>query len=141
MLRPQLHQQSSVKSILPYKKPFLHGNGHGFNAVQLRPLATHPRKHGTIRAGLISDGIRTLIGSTDRDSINVKAVVTEQKTLGTLVSVTTGFDGFKDFIGRTFRLELVSAELDPSKYYYSRVKQFIYLFIYVFIYLVFLQLS
>ena len=61
-------------------------------------------------------------------NVNVKAIVTiEQSNGGLLLNlINSAVDGIKELAGKTLVLELVSDELDPSKYNFFR------LFCYVF---------
>lgn len=74
--------------------------------------------------------MRTRTTSAENNDINnnseavmVKAVVTVKITTGSLISnlfgLTAPLDLFTDLLGKTFLLELVSAELDPSKKHYQ----------------------
>ena len=61
-------------------------------------------------------------------NVNVKAIVTiEQSNGGLLLNlINSAVDGIKELAGKTLVLELVSDELDPSKFNFFR------LFCYVF---------
>jgi hypothetical protein len=61
--------------------------------------------------------------NNNSEAVMVKAVVTVKITTGSLISnlfgLTAPLDLFTDLLGKTFLLELVSAELDPSKKHYQ----------------------
>lgn len=118
MLNPQVHQSQSLKpTLLPLSKPFLHGNyGHAFRPVQKTPpLIKGPK----IRIGSVPrNSIKAIATSTEK-SVRVKAVVTVKPTVGGFlsnISLQRGLDDIGDLFGKSLLLELVSAELDPSKY-------------------------
>lgn len=77
-------------------------------------------------------GMATSSGKTNTKSqnvnVNVKAIVTiEQSNGGLLLNlINSAVDGIKELAGKTLVLELVSDELDPSKFNFFR------LFCYVF---------
>lgn len=54
------------------------------------------------------------------ESHKVKAIVTVQQTTSGLLSsvVTAGLDGFTDLAGKSLLVELISVQLDPSKYFF-----------------------
>jgi lipoxygenase len=66
-----------------------------------------------------SRNIKAVASSTE-EATSVKATVTVKVTVGgflsNLIGIDRGLDDIKDLIGKTLHLELVSAELDPSKY-------------------------
>ena len=55
----------------------------------------------------------------------MKAIVTVKPTVGGLLSnlgIDRGLDDIQDLLGKTLLLELVQAELDPSKYWSKKIK-------------------
>lgn len=63
--------------------------------------------------------IRADVTTPTEKATAVKAVVTVQLTVGGFLSnlgIDRGLDDITDLLGKTLLLELVSAELDPSKY-------------------------
>jgi len=59
--------------------------------------------------------------NTNTTSQGVKAIVTVKQSRGGILGnlVNGGLDGIKDLVGKTLVLELVSDELDPSKFCFS----------------------
>lgn len=78
------------------------------------------------------------LAQNNNAAVKVKAVVTVKLTAGSVLSNLIGFtaplDIITDLLGKTFLLELVSAELDPSKHnqYYLHVYKPYFRFIYIF---------
>ena len=68
----------------------------------------------------MASNIKAVAGTTDdKDASFVKAIVIVKPTIGGLLSnlgIDRGLDDIKDLLGETLVLELVSTELDPSKY-------------------------
>ncbi|KAF7849072.1 hypothetical protein BT93_L1275 [Corymbia citriodora subsp. variegata] len=120
MLTPQLHQSPPASpALVPLSKPSSQGNG-GIATfpVQSTPaLQKSPRSAGV---GLASSTIEAVARpSTIERFTSVKAVVTVKPSTGGFFSelgISGGLDKITDLIGKTLLLELVSAELDPSKY-------------------------
>lgn len=113
MLKPQVHRYSTPTTVLfPFSKPFLHGNCHVFRQVQPSPslkigskvrVSCHSKRHN-----VSSKNIEAIATSTEKSVSVINAVVTVKATWK---------DDYEDyFLGRTLRLELVSADLDHSKY-------------------------
>ena len=70
--------------------------------------------------------LSTSRGNSKSDTIKVKAVVTVKRIIGSINSdVTLDTVDLKDLLGRSLQLELVSAELDPSKYSRSQLSFFL----------------
>lgn len=111
MLKPQVHQShQSLKPLVPLSKPFLRGNFHAFRALQSSSSIKNIPK---IRIGISPSVNIKAITTFTQKSTQVKAFVTIKPSVGGLVS---GFvDDVKDMFGKSLLLELVSAELDPSK--------------------------
>lgn len=114
MLNQQVHRPRSIKTLIPFSKPFLHGNGRAF-----LPLHSSPsfQKSLKIRVGFsASNNIKAIAGATAPSvvSVKVKAVVTVKRTIlgGTRSNNTEDVTYFK----KPLFLGLVSAELDSSKY-------------------------
>ena len=132
MLKPQLHQShlsTKIRFLLP--KPFIHGSGHASFPVYSRSLSTKANKK--VRAGYKHGSIKS-IASVTQQSTDVKAVVTVKQTVvdfWTEIGIERGLDDLTDLFGKTLLLELVSAELDPSKQCFLKdlcSKYFIFLF-------------
>lgn len=113
MLKPQVHRYSTPTTVLfPFSKPFLHGNCHVFRQVQPSPslkigskvrVSCHSKRYN-----VSSKNIEAIATSTEKSVSVINAVVTVKATWK---------DDYEDyFLGRTLRLELVSADLDHSKY-------------------------
>ena len=68
----------------------------------------------------MASNIKAVASTIDNeDDSFVKAIVTVKLTIGGLLSnlgIDRGLDDIKDLLGETLVLELVSTELDPSKY-------------------------
>lgn len=110
MLKPQVHPSQSLKTLFPLSKPFLHGNGHAFLPI---PSSPSLRKGPKIRVGFSPSKSIKAVATSAEKSIKVKAVVTVKPTVGTVLSIV---DDIEDMFGKSIVLELVSSELDPSKY-------------------------
>ena len=116
MLKPQLHQTAlpaKIPFLLP--KPFLHGSGHAAFPVHSSSLFTKPNRQ--VRVGYKHGSIKS-IASVTQQTTNVKAVLTVKQTVVDFwseIGIERGLDDFTDLFGKTLLLELVSAELDPSK--------------------------
>ncbi|KAK1581828.1 hypothetical protein Q3G72_009411 [Acer saccharum] len=122
MLKPQInHQTQSTKTLFPFEKPFLVGNGGQSFLLQIQSRPSSSNKAPKVRVGFSSSNIKAITtpfstswGSSKSDTIKVKAVVTVKRTIGSIISdVTLDTDDLKDLLGRSLQLELVSAELDP----------------------------
>lgn len=113
------------------RKPFVHGDG---ATSSFRILSLPERqKTNTCRRICLSPGTIKAVASTPSSThphheestdhaiektITVKAVVTVQPTVTGFfksLGIDRGLDDIKDLLGKTLLLELVSAELDPSK--------------------------
>lgn len=118
MLKPQVHQPLSIKPLFPLSKPFLHGNfGHAFRPVP--STSSLIKGSPKLRIGSVPRNTIKAIATSTEKSIKVKAVVTVKPTVGGFlsnISLQRGFDDLGDLFGKSLLLELVSAELDPSKY-------------------------
>ncbi|KAK3200544.1 hypothetical protein Dsin_023959 [Dipteronia sinensis] len=123
MLKPQInHQTQSTKTLFPLEKPFLIGNGGQSFLLQIQSMPPSSNKAPKVRVGFSSSNIQAITspfstswGSRKSDTINVKAVVTVTRTIGSIISdVTLDTDDLKDLMGRSLQLELVCAELDPK---------------------------
>lgn len=124
MLKPQLHLSNSTKVPFLLHKPFIHGN---LNASL--PISMHSfcRKHKhSVRVGFNPNNIKAqAVASSTEKSVSVKAIVTVKPTVGgflTNLGINRGLDDIQDVLGKTLLLELVQAELDPSKYWSKKLK-------------------
>ena len=123
MLKPQIHQSQSIKNLLAFPNPLLHGTCPTFlpviNSRSSTLLKNKTRK--TVRLGFVpSSNIKAATNTSDEKAavIGVKAVVTVKETVSSFlktIGVGRGLDDIKDLLGKTLLLELVSAELVPSK--------------------------
>jgi lipoxygenase len=92
-----------------------------------------PKANKKVRVGYKHGSIKS-IASVTQQSTDVKAVVTVKQTVvdfWTEIGIERGLDDFTDLFGKTLLLELVSAELDPSKQCFLKdlcSKYFIFLF-------------
>ncbi|KAJ0083832.1 hypothetical protein Patl1_29828 [Pistacia atlantica] len=109
MLKPQLHQSQSSKSLFPLaNKPFLHGNGASANAFL--PLHSRPslKKSPKIRVGFVPSNIKaSLVDLTERKATAVKAVVTVIPTVSSLlssISIDSSLDTLQDALGKSLLL-------------------------------------
>jgi lipoxygenase len=120
MLKPQITQLShSAKTHFLLHKPLVHGNGNG-NASFPISRQSFQNKKKNVRVGLMPSRNIKAVASSTEEATSVKATVTVKVTVGgflsNLIGIDRGLDDIKDLIGKTLHLELVSAELDPSKY-------------------------
>uniref|UniRef100_A0A6N2M9H9 Uncharacterized protein n=1 Tax=Salix viminalis TaxID=40686 RepID=A0A6N2M9H9_SALVM len=95
-------------------KPQLH-HGHAAFPVHSSSLFTKPNKQ--VRVGYKHGSIES-IASVTQQTTDVKAVLTVKQTVVDFwsdIGIERGLDDFTDLFGKTLLLELVSAELDPSK--------------------------
>ncbi|ESR59202.1 hypothetical protein CICLE_v10018178mg, partial [Citrus x clementina] len=98
ILNQQVHRSRSIKTLIPFSKPFLHGNGRAFLPVHSSPSFQKSLK---IRVGFsASNNIKAIAGATAPSvvSVKVKAVVTvkhgsEKPTINVYASVA-GVDLF-----------------------------------------------
>jgi lipoxygenase len=135
MLKPQLTQQSQYSTQTPFLQhfnPFIHGHGNG-NASLPIPRQSFHKKNKSVRVGFIPGNIKAVASSTEKGT-SVKAIVTVKPTVGGFLSnlgITRGLDDIRDLLGQTLQLELVSTELDPSKYPFKKIipQQFNYIYI------------
>lgn len=124
LMIPQV-RQTSTQTFIPDKslqKPFV--NGSESSAIRpsvnlRRPSLLHTKQNTSVRVrsspnnntkALLSDIIKSI-------TANVKGIVTVKSSVGDLlnVGIDEGLDDATDLLGRSILLELVSAELDPSK--------------------------
>lgn len=103
-------------------KPFILGGSYApFSIIQ--PLPQLKKKYSNVRASYAVENAKAVsAGGTDQISnILAKVTLTLKSSAGKCLSSAQGFlnhglDEFTDLIGKSFLLELVSAELDPSKF-------------------------
>lgn len=108
MLNLQVHNQSqSIRTLSPLPKPFLHGNGPAFRPAQLRPSFKKAPKIGVGFSPSINS-IKAIFNLTAEKSTKVKAVITVKPIIPDPLALSS-------LVG-ALGVELVSAELDPSKY-------------------------
>lgn len=91
---------------------------------QLQKPTSSSRIHATsieVAPRAVMNTITSSLAQNSHAAVKVKAVVTVKLTVGSVLSNLIGFtaplDIITDLLGKTFLLELVSTELDPSKHY------------------------
>jgi lipoxygenase len=140
MMKPQITQLShSTKTPFLLHKPFIHGNGNGNASVLLPIISRHSfqKKKKNVGVGFIptSNNIKAVASTTENEkATSVEAIVTVKITVGGFLSnlgIDRGLDDIKDLLGKTLLLELVSAELDPSKYCFTTHQQFFFFFLFL----------
>jgi lipoxygenase len=104
---------------LLFHKPSIQGSRHAsFFLKSTSKFNIEAQKH--FRVAFKPSEIKAIASVTEESTdIKVKAVVTVKQTIGgliTSVGIERGLDDIKDLLGKTLLLELVSAELDPSKH-------------------------
>jgi lipoxygenase len=117
MLKPRVCESHGSKTFFLLNKPFIHGNGSASLSIWSKSLFQKP--HKKIRTGFVPSNIKAVASPATEKSVSVKAVVTVKPTVRGFLSnlgVGRGLDDIKDLLGKTLLLELVSSELDPSKY-------------------------
>lgn len=119
---PHHHQQT----VLLLQKPFVQGCA----ARQDGPyswLLEKQTRRGSVTVSLNKQrrGSIKAVVSPDvteiQESVNVKAVLTVQVTMGGFLSsigIEQGLNSITDLLGKSLLLELVSAELDPGQYFF-----------------------
>lgn len=124
MLKPQLHLSNSTKVPFLLHNPFIHGNCNASLPISMHSFC-RKNKH-SVRVGFNPNNIKAqAVASSTEQSISVKAIVTVKPTVGgflTNLGIDRGLDDIKDVLGKTLLLELVQAELDPSKYWSKKYK-------------------
>ncbi|PIN14610.1 Linoleate 13S-lipoxygenase [Handroanthus impetiginosus] len=111
------HSSTSQIIFFPHigKLPFISGGKNAKNSLSPSSKSTKfcVLRHRVSRPG----SIKAVLTGTEK-STSVKAVVTVLQTVGGALShlgLTRGLDDIADVLGRTLLVELVAAELDPSK--------------------------
>ncbi|KAJ0612312.1 putative linoleate 13S-lipoxygenase [Helianthus annuus] len=137
MLKPQLNHLHHRKTASPslVTRSFIAGDGGGANPTSFlshntlafpvkrhNPFRSHPpniRKFARQIKAVASESST----ASNIKSISMKAVITVQMTVGGALSniFTQALDDFTDMLGKSLLLELVSAEIDPSKCAYIAV--------------------
>ena len=117
MLKPHLHRSHTGKPSLAWHKPFFSGDGGAASfPVLCKPISEKTQKNIRIRHS--SSTIKAVATSGTQKSTSVKAVVSVHATVSDNLSnlgLSRGLDDITDLLGKTLLLELVAAELDPSK--------------------------
>ena len=123
MLKTQIHRPDNARTFFLLNKPCF--PSHSFDSFSFRPGPQLQKKYRNIRAGYVLNNAKAVAGGT-RMSTSVKATVTVKLSDGgcffNLVGLSHGPDDILDLLGKSLLLEIVSAELDPSKY--SIITQF-----------------
>ncbi|XP_007014892.2 PREDICTED: linoleate 13S-lipoxygenase 2-1, chloroplastic [Theobroma cacao] len=115
MLKPQVYQSYSSKTLLPLQKPFLNGTG-PFSLPVASRLSSFNKTCKNVKVGFFSTNIEAALSFTQK-AVGVKATVTVKQTVtGSLANlgISRGLDDIQDLLGRTLLLELVSTDLDPK---------------------------
>ncbi|XP_048323897.2 linoleate 13S-lipoxygenase 2-1, chloroplastic [Ziziphus jujuba] len=125
MMNPQVAKQTNpYQTLLLLPKPLVHGscswNGSLITVPAGAKSSSFPRKQsrrvGVSPSTIKASAVVTPISYTQK-TVNVKAILTVQRTLGGFLS-NIGFEGvlddFTDLLSGSLLLELVSAELDPK---------------------------
>ncbi|CAK9146783.1 unnamed protein product [Ilex paraguariensis] len=115
MLQSTVHRSSPAQTLIQWHKPFIFGEITAPFLLHQRSVI--PKREKSFRVRHVSSTIKAVAGSTEK-STTVKVVVTVLATAGGLLSnlgLTRGLDDISDLFGRSLLLELVAAELDPSK--------------------------
>ncbi|OMO72309.1 Lipoxygenase [Corchorus capsularis] len=118
MLKPQICQSPSIKTLLPLHKAFLNGSasGHSSFPIKYSKSSSINKTRKNVKVGYFSNNIRAVFNAVEKGA-SVKAIVTVKQTVtGSLANlgISRGLDDIQDLLGRTLLLELVSAELDPK---------------------------
>lgn len=77
------------------------------------------KKNKNVRIASVAGNIKAVATSSTEKATSVNAIVTVKLTIGGFLSnlgIDKGLDDTTDLLGKTLLLELVSTELDPSKY-------------------------
>ncbi|KAL0435466.1 UNVERIFIED_CONTAM: Linoleate 13S-lipoxygenase 2-1, chloroplastic [Sesamum radiatum] len=121
MLKHSFHNSHSTpQTLVPTHKPFLCGGGNAaapFAVAQKCSVSTKKQKKIRLRRIAASNGVKAALTTAEK-STAVKAVVTVLRTVGgvlTHLGLDRGLDDITDLLGKTLLIELVAAELDPSK--------------------------
>lgn len=118
ILKPQIRQSSSASQTLLFlHKPFITGNGHASFSGWPRPTFRDKCKRN-LRLRSVPFNVKAVARGVEKE-VAVKGAVTVQLTVGGFLSSlgwTRGLDDISDLLGKTLLLELVSADIDPSKY-------------------------
>lgn len=118
MLKPQILHSQPSKTLCLLPKPFIQSNGHASFPLNTS-RSTLTKQHRNVRVGYNPAGTIKAISSATQQSTDVKATVTVKQNVIDFFSelgINRGLDDFTDLFGKTLLLELVSAEIDPSKW-------------------------
>ncbi|KAK1390775.1 Linoleate 13S-lipoxygenase 2-1, chloroplastic [Heracleum sosnowskyi] len=121
MLKPQLHNFSSSKTLLQCHKPFFSENVAKptfSNIKRARSTSGNKNKNNSVRYAARSSTIKSIANysTTNETTTDVVATVIVQFTVGGFLSNLgwNPLDDISDLFGKSIQLELVAAELDPS---------------------------
>ena len=120
MFKTQVHQSHTPPTFFLLNKPCIPGPGTA--SFSVRPRPEFRKKYRNVRVGYVPANIKAVASDTDtRKSVSVKATVTVKLTVGgflsSLIGLSHGLDDVSDWLGKTLLLEVVSSEVDPSKYF------------------------
>ncbi|KAI8526268.1 hypothetical protein RHMOL_Rhmol13G0295600 [Rhododendron molle] len=107
----------TTQTLIPFHKPFVYASGATFPLPRLKPAWRQIRINKLNKSKSFPGSIKAT-ATSDEKSTRVKAVVTVKVIAGGLLSglgLAGGLDKITDLFGKSLLLELVSAELDPSK--------------------------
>lgn len=145
MMRPQVHQYyssvHSTQTLLPLQKPIFNIQGKSLhkpsnstrtsNNLLLSSYSKSIRRPKTFRIDCVNLGRKAVVSSPNEKAVKIKAEVTVKITVSGFLSsigLDRGLDDIQDVLGKTLLLELLSSELDPSKYsnYYRKTTKIIF---------------
>jgi len=123
MVIQQIHASNSSASYLIPQRPCLRGIPHPSFQLWSRPSSfPTQRKLKRVSHGCRNDVTKikaVAVSEAEKKSVKVTATVSVQPTVGGIFSemaIERGLDDIKDLLGQSLLLELVSAQLDPSKH-------------------------
>ncbi|KAK2968088.1 hypothetical protein RJ640_028921 [Escallonia rubra] len=117
MLKSRVPQSLSGQTLFSWQKPFVSvGEGRRIPFCSLQKQAFRTKRN-TFRVCCSPNNVRAIAKSPASEETRVKAVATVQVTVGGFLSnlgLTRGLDDITDVLGKSIRLELVAAELNPK---------------------------
>ncbi|XP_052198127.1 linoleate 13S-lipoxygenase 2-1, chloroplastic-like [Diospyros lotus] len=117
---PVLRAETGVQTLAPCWKLFLSGNDGASPAIWMKPTIILCGRNKWSSRGVRTRSVKAMVASTateQQGAATVKAEVTVIVTVGGILSNLTlsrGVDDVTDLLGKSFLLEIISAELDPS---------------------------
>lgn len=116
MKSTQVQLSHITQTVIPFHKPF-----RTFPIPWLKSASRQGQNNRLIKSRSFPGSIKAIATSDQEKSTSVKAVVMVKVIAGGLLSnlgITRGLDDITDLFGKSVLLELVSTELDASKYLY-----------------------